>query len=322
MKLLRKTKNSIIGYAFISPTAIGLFVVIFLPILFSLYMSFHQWEVITPPVFKGLQNYEKMLGFHTVEETAAELKASNQSWMFWKAVEPNDPLFWQYLKNTLYFVLSVPFVMAVALITAVAMNQEGLRGKVIFRTVFFMPVVTSIIAAGLLWRWMLNGEYGTINTILAWFGIDGPNWLGDEQWAKPAVFIFRIWNRCGYNMLIYLAGLQGISPTLYEAADIDGARGLHKLRYITMPLLAPTHFFVMVLETIVVFQIFDLIYVMTPQGGPGGSTTPLTYYMFSNAFEWFRMGYASAIAWIVFLIIFILTVIQWRLRKKWVYIEE
>ena len=322
MKVSKKVKESIIGYAFIGPTGIGLFVTVFLPILFSLFMSFHQWEVIIPPVFKGVQNYEKLFGFHKVEEKAEELEESSQSWMFWKALKPNDPYFWKYLKNTAYFILSVPFVMVAGLITALAMNQNGLRGRTIFRTIFFMPVVTSVVAAGLLWRWMLNGEYGTVNTVLSWIGINGPNWLGDADWAKPAVFIFRVWNRCGYHMLIYLAALQSISPTFYEAADIDGARGFQKLRYITMPLLAPTHFFVMVLEVIIVFRIFDLIYVMTPEGGPQGSTTPLTYYMYSNAFEWFRMGYASAIAWVVFFIIFLLTVIQWRLRKKWVYLEE
>ncbi|HEC62590.1 MAG TPA: sugar ABC transporter permease [bacterium] len=322
MKLLRKTKNSIIGYTFVSPSAIGLFVIICLPIFFSFYISFHKWTLLTPPTITGLDNFVELFGFHQDEQVARELKEAGRSWAVLKSIEANDPLFWKFLGNTFFYILAVPLVMVVSLIVALALNQRGLRGLVLFRTIFFLPVVTSIIAVGLLWRWMLNGEFGIVNVVLSWVGIRGPNWLGDTGWVKPAVILIRIWNRCGYYMIIYLAGLQGIPSTLYEAAEIDGANVWQKLRNITFPLLAPTHFFVMVMESISILRVFDLIFVLTPEGGPGGASTPLAYYLYVNAFRYFRMGYASAVAWALFLIIFSLTLLQWRLRKKWVYVEE
>jgi len=198
---------------------------------------------------------------------------------------------------------------------ALLVNQK-LKGIVIFRTIYFMPVVSSMVAVALLWRWLYNPDFGLINSFLRILGIKNPPlWLASTTWAKPAIMLMWIWRGAGYNMLLYLAALQGIPEQLYEAASIDGANGWQKFWHITLPTLAPTNFFIIVMSIIGGFQAFGEIYVMTG-GGPAGSTTTIVYYIYNNAFLWYKMGYAAAISWFLFVIIFTATLIQWKYGKE------
>jgi multiple sugar transport system permease protein len=183
-----------------------------------------------------------------------------------------------------------------------------------------MPVISSIIAIAILWRWIYNPDFGLINGFMGKVGITGPNWLSDTFWAKPAIMIMSLWKGAGYSMLLYLAGLQGIAEDYYEASRIDGASKWQEFWYITFPLLAPVHFFLLIMGAIHGFQIFGEAYVMTG-GGPAGSTTTIAYYIYNNAFQWFKMGYASAIAWVLFLMAFTVTMFQWKFIGKRVHYE-
>ncbi len=191
------------------------------------------------------------------------------------------------------------------------MNNK-VKGIVFFRTIYFLPVISSMVAVALLWRWIYNPDFGLLNSFLRMLGIKNPpQWLSSTVWAKPAIMIMWIWKGAGYNMLLYLAALQGIPYQLYEASSIDGANGWQKFWHITFPMLSPTNFFIVIMGIIGGFQAFGEIYVMTG-GGPAGSTTTIVYYIYNNAFQWFKMGYASAIAWFLFLIILIATLLQWK----------
>jgi multiple sugar transport system permease protein len=230
-----------------------------------------------------------------------------------------DKTFLKSLWNTIYFTAgTVPISIIISLFLAIALNQR-IRGVKVFRSIYFFPSIISLVAIGLVWMWMYNPEFGLLNYFLSLIGIDGPPWLNGINWAMPSIIIVAIWRGIGFNMLLFLAALQGISDSYYEAADIDGARWFGKFMHITIPLLSHTTFFVTVIAIVNSFQAFDLVYLMT-FGGPARSTSVLVFYLYQNAFRYFRMGYASAIAYVLFFIVLIFTAIRfWFYRKKEVY---
>ena len=242
----------------------------------------------------------------------------------WKA---NDGQFWFFFYNTVFLMLGIPVGMGLSLLLALFMNQK-LRGIMIFRTIFFLPHFTAGIAIILLWKWLYNADFGLINSViegtfsLVGLKVTGPDWLGDPSWAKPALIMMGLWSGVGgVNMILYLAALQGINPELYEAAAIDGAGRWQKFAAITWPLLSPTTFFITVISMIGGFQGgFQAAFIMT-QGGPAGSTTTLSYYIYNNAFVFYKMGYAAAIAWVLFLCVFLVTLINWRYGGRLVHYE-
>lgn len=234
----------------------------------------------------------------------------------------DDRRFWESLWNTFYFVgLSVPLTIVISLLLAIALNRP-LRGIAFYRAAYFMPIISGAVAVALVWRWMFNPTVGPINQFLGFFGVQGPGWLNSQVWAMPAIIITDVWANIGFYMVLFLAGLQAIPHHFYEAAEIDGARPWDKFWHVTLPLLSPTTFLNTILALIAAFQVFTLPYIMT-EGGPAGSTRVLVYYMYERAFSTpFRMGYGSAIAWVVFIILFILTALQWYARRRWVVYEE
>ena len=258
----------------------------------SFVLSFFDWDLITTPHFVGFHNYVELM---------------------------NDPLFRKVLFNTLYFTaLTVPLSALVGLIIALGLNQK-IKGVAIYRTVYFMPAVTSLVAVSLLWQWIFDGNYGLLNNILSILGVSHPpQWLSSTEWAMPALIIMSVWTNSGMTMVLFLAGLQNISQHLYEAAAIDGASKFKKFLYITLPVLTPTTFFVLVITTIHSFQVFTQALIMT-KGGPADATNTIVYFIYQNGFEYFKMGYASAAAWVLFTIIFVFTLIQMKLQKNWVH---
>jgi len=279
------------GFAFILPSIMGILLFWVFPIGFSFTLSFSKWEMFGKPVFIGFQNYQKV--FH-------------------------DELFWQSLLNTVYFTCGTVFIGIIfSLILAVALNKK-IMGVKIYRGIYFLPVVTMTAAVAIVWLWIYNPDYGLANYLLGKVGIEGPQWIYDTTWAMPSLIILSIWKDLGFNMVLYLAALQDIPKTLYEAAIIDGATRWGKFRYITLPLITPTIFFTLIMSTIGSLQVFQQSYLMT-QGGPGNSTLTMVYYMYRLGFEQFKMGRATSVAWISFAIMFILTIIQWWLHKKWVF---
>lgn len=295
---MKKNKPSYIrkeyawAYLFVAPPVIGFLIFGVAPLLYSVWLSFTSWDLVTPPEFIGFANYVEV--FH-------------------------DEKVYKSLYNTVFMMLGIPIGMVVALLLAIMMNRP-LKGISFLRTIYYLPVISPIIAVSLLWQWILNQDFGLLNQSLwSWFGIQGPNWLGDANWIKPSMILMGVWGGVGGTMVLYLAGLQSISSTYYEAAEVDGANAFQKLWLITIPLLTNIHFFVVVMGVIGAFQSFSQIYVLAGDGGPEYSAATVVFYIFENAFKYFNMGYASAIAWVLGLIIFIVTLIQFRLSKKWVY---
>ena len=288
------TREALEGYLGISPWLIGFLAFTAGPFLASLALSFTDWQITVPPRWVGLDNYIRIF--------------------------TKDPDFWQSLRVTfLYVGLSLPLNLAGGLGLSLLLNHPipGLR---IFRTLFYLPVVLSGVSVALMWMWLLNPEYGVANTLLALIGIQGPNWFWSLEWALPSVVLMSLW-RVGGGAIIYLAGLQNIPPHLYEAAEIDGAGPLAKLRHITLPMLSPTIFFQLVMELIDAFQVFTAVYVITG-GGPARSTLFYMFFMFRTAFEDFDMGYASALAWIMALLIMGFTALVFRSSPMWVHYES
>jgi multiple sugar transport system permease protein len=284
----RQLRETRAGYLFILPNLAGFLVFTLFPVGFSLVLSFMNWNL-TDFSFAGLQNYIEIF--------------------------TRDELFFKVLSNTLYYmILCIPAGFALALILALALNQ-GLKGTVFFRSVFFLPIVISFIASSMIWGFMLNKEFGLVNYILfKFFKTPEIAWLTDERFSMPAVVLVALWHDTGYNMTIMLAGLQTIPRQLYEAADIDGAGKWQKFRKVTLPMLYPTLFFMTVMAIIGTFQVFDVIYALT-SGGPFNSTRTYVMYLYTQGFGSFRMGYASALAWIMFVIIFIFTLIQFKFQR-------
>lgn len=289
-----RRQATIAGYMFLLPNIIGFLVFSSIPVLATLVISTLDWDMIRTPTFVGFGNFAALL--------------------------TEDAVFRQVLRNTAYFVIgTVPAGICLSLLLAVAMNSK-IRGITFFRAVFFIPVITSSVAVAMIWRWLYNGDFGLINTGLDLIGLPMLPWLSSSAWAMPAVILMAIWKRLGYDMVIYLAGLQAIPPTLYEAAEIDGAGHLQRFWYITLPMLTPTTFFIVVISIIGSFQVFDLAFILT-SGGPGNATNTIVMYVYNQAFQFFHMGYAAAVAWVLFTIILVVTLIQWRVQKRWVHTE-
>jgi multiple sugar transport system permease protein len=228
-----------------------------------------------------------------------------------------DEVFRAALFNTVYFTaVSVPLSVVLGLVTAMLVNQ-ALRGIVIFRSIFLLPYVTVTVALSLVWKWIYLPDIGLINSVLGVFGIDGPPWLTSGTWAMPALILMSVWKGFGYNMVIFLAGLQGIPDHLYDAAKVDGATAWRRFLNVTLPLLSPTTFFVVVISVISSFQVFDQALIMT-NGGPGTATTTLVLYIYQKGFQSFEMGYAAAVALVLFAVIFVFTVVQFLFQRRWV----
>lgn len=309
MGLKAATKETLWAYLFLLPNLFGFLVFTLLPVAASFVLSFVDWDILSPPKFVGLGNFINLLGFHM--ENAR--------------IVANDPLFWKFLGNTLFLMLGIPIGMMASLAVAVAMNQK-IKGMVFFRTIYFLPTISSGVAICILWKWIYNPDFGLLNSAIASLGqflhvpLQGPNWLSSTAWAKPALMLMSFWvGLGGYNMILYLASLQGISHEFYEAADIDGANEWQKFWAITWPIISPTTFFIAIMSIIGGFQGgFMAARVMTG-GGPHYSTTTIEYYIFMKLYDWQAVGYAATIAWILFLMIFIVTIINWRFGGKLVH---
>lgn len=280
------------GYLFILPWILGFIIFTAGPMLASLYISFTRWEMVTPSVWVGPAQYVKLF---------------------------NDDRFWLSLYNTSYYVfIGVPLHLFMALLAALAVNLN-LRGIRFFRTAYYVPSLTPVVANSILWVWIFHPNWGLANAFLQWIGLEGLYWLQDPRLAKPALIVMSFWS-IGGQMVILLAGLKGIPVELYEAASIDGANWWGRFWRITLPLLTPALFFNLIIAIIGAFQVFTQAYIMT-EGGPNYSTLFYLLYLFRAAFENFRMGYASAMAWVLFIIVLLFTILQFALSDRWVFYE-
>lgn len=288
------TRTDLVGYLFISPWIIGFLVFTLFPFIASLIISLTNWEIVGDWEFVGTANYQKMLS-------------------------GNDRLFTESLKVTFTYSLTrVPLIQIFALALACLLNQP-IKGRALFRTIFYLPAVTAGVATAYLWAYLFSSNGGIINTVLGLVGIEGPNWLYSVEWSLPTLIILSCWN-VGTSMLIYLAALQAVPESLHEAAMIDGAGVLKRFWHVTVPMITPAIFFNMVLGVIGSFQGFTDAFIIT-QGGPGYSTLLYTLYLYRTAFNDLHMGYAAALAWILFLILMAFTAVQMVLSKRWVYYE-
>lgn len=279
------------AYAFLLPNFIGFMIFTLIPIVCSMGLSVMEWDSSNPMVFVGFDNFKRLV---------------------------TDETFKISLGNTVYYsVFTVPLTMAAALGLAMILNQK-MKGINIFRTIFFFPHVASLVAVAVVWNLLFHPTLGPVNQILRAIGVaNPPGWTASVDWAMPAVIIVSIWKSMGYYMVLYLSGLQGIPRELYEAAKVDGASAFQRFRSITLPMLTPTTFFVSIMLTISCFKVFDLISVMT-NGGPGRATNVLVYDIYNTAFINYEFGYASAISMVLFVIVLVITIIQFRAEKKWV----
>jgi multiple sugar transport system permease protein len=301
-----KTSNrgqGLLATPFLLPSLVGFALFSILPMVVALLVSLSDWDglseltLFTNPAafmrdfFVGLSNYAQIF-------TGSEL--------------------YQVLGNTMKFVaLYLPLMLVMSFAVALILNR-GRRGAGIFRVLYYIPVITSWVAGALIWRWALNPEYGIINGILGALGIDGPKWLQSQVWAIPAIVLASVWKDMGYFGLMLFSGLRGIDRGYYEAAGIDGAGKLRQFWRITLPMLSPTLFFVVIISLINSIQIFPQVMIMTPGGGPGGSTMVMVERIYTYGFKYYEMGYASALSWILFLVILVLTFVQMKLQDKWV----
>ncbi|MFD2412982.1 sugar ABC transporter permease [Paenibacillus rhizoplanae] len=282
------------GWLFISPMLLGFTLLLLFPMGKALYMSLNDWPLLGEHRFVGLDNYKDI------------------------AV---DPLFWKVFGNTAYFTLGlVPFNIVLALMLALLLSRS-LKGIGIFRTAIFVPVMTSLIVWSIVWKYMFATDSGLINQLLMLFNIKGAAWLYDERLAMPAVIVTSVLKNVGLNMVLFIAAIQQVSRSLYEAAELDGAGKTKTFFNVTLPMITPTVFLTVVMTVIGSLKVFGQIYVMT-QGGPSNSTKVLVYYIWEKAFKLFQMGYASALAFVLFFVVLILTLLQWQLRKRWVFNES
>lgn len=286
-------RRTVTGYIFIAPFILGFLLWFLIPALASIWMTFQDWNMIKPPEFVALDNFKKIA---------------------------SDKLFWQALKVTsVYTAISVPLSMVLAFLLALLMNSK-VRGIAAFRTVYYMPSIVPAVANAVLWAWILNSDFGLLNAFLRGIGLPKILWLQKPAWALPALILMSLWN-LGGGMVIYLAGLQGIPDVFYEAAEIDGAGAWARLRHVTLPLISPVIFFNLIMGIIGTFQIFTAGYLIT-DGGPQNATLFYVLYLWRNAFEYLEMGYAAALAWVLFLIIMGLTAVVFRGIGSRVYYEE
>lgn len=290
-RLNLKQREALTGWLFVSPALIGFGIFTFGAILYSLYLSFTDYDMFGTPEWVGLENYIKAF--------------------------TNDEYFYQYFGNTFYFaIVLVPVVLVISLFLAILINKKVGKLTKAYRVALFLPSITSTVAVSMVWLWIFNPDMGILNNFLTAIGFHNPPmWLSDPEWSKPALIIMRVWQMSGYYMLMFLAGLQTIPETLYEAAEVDGASSWQRFTRITVPMLSNTTFVVVILLIIESFNMFESIFVMT-EGGPLGSTSTIMYYIYEQGFMSYNMGYASALAWIFFALILVFTLIQFRFRRE------
>ena len=290
-RLNLKQREALTGWLFVSPALIGFGIFTFGAILYSLYLSFTDYDLLGSPKWVGLENYIRAF--------------------------TDDQYFYQYFGNTFYFaIVLVPVVLVISLFLAILINKKVGKLTKAYRVALFLPSITSTVAVSMVWLWIFNPDMGIMNNFLTAIGFHNPPmWLSDPEWSKPALIIMRVWQMSGYYMLLFLAGLQTIPETLYEAAEVDGASAWQKFRRITVPMLSNTTFVVVILLIIESFNMFESIFVMT-EGGPLGSTSTIMYYIYEQGFMSYNMGYASALAWIFFALILVFTLIQFHFRRE------
>jgi multiple sugar transport system permease protein len=286
--------NTKTAYFFLAPAVSAIFLFFFIPVIAAFLISFTDFDIYTLGDFSTL----RFVGFN------------NYLTLF------KDDLFWTALKNTFYFVIVAgPLSIMISLGAALLLNSKLVRFKAIFRLSYFLPVVTTLVAVAIVWRFIYHHNFGIMNYFIGFFGIDPIDWLGDPFWAMPSIILMAVWKNFGYNMIIFIAGLQNIPEELYEAANIEGANAWQKFKSITIPMLAPTTIFISIITMIGFFQLFAEPYVMT-QGGPLNSTLSIVQYMYQEGFRWWNMGYSASIAFVLFFIIFIGTLIQFKVQKS------
>ena len=291
--LSQPTREALWAYALISPWVIGFLIWTVGPMLVSLFLSFTQYNVVNPMVWQGIANYRQLL--------------------------IGDPLFWQSLKVTLiYALMSLPTGLVVGLAVALLLNLD-VPGLSVWRTIYYLPSVIAGVAVAVLWQYVLNPRFGALNWALSLIGVKGPGWLADPRWALPSLALMSLWS-AGGNMILYLSALQAVPTGLYDAAKIDGANAWRRLLHVTLPMISPVIFFNLVLGTIGTFQYFTNAYIMT-QGGPSNATLFYNLHLYNNAFRYFKMGYAAALAWVLFVIILLFTLLIFRSSSAWVYYE-
>lgn len=287
-----RAKEYLIGYLFVSPWVIGFLAFTLWPFLQSIYLSFTRYNIVSPAKWVGSANYRMLL--------------------------TEDPLFWHSAWVTIRFaIIFVPLATVLGIALALLLNID-VKGIAVFRTIFYLPSIVPTVATSVLFIWILNPNLGLINKMLALVGVKGPAWLNTAPWAAHSLVLMALWG-VGGSMIIYLAGLKDIPQYLYEAATIDGASALRKMRHITLPMMTPVIFFNLIMGIIGAFQYFTQAYVMTPNGGPEESTYFYSLYLYNRAWKYLDMGYASAMAWMLFLVIMLTTGIVFRSQKKWVH---
>ena len=274
--------------AFVAAPIIGFLLFTLYPICFAVYASLTSWNGLGPMTFVGLDNYVTLFG---------------------------DEYFRISLYNTFFYMIGIPIGLALSLLLALALNRK-IRGRTAFRTIYYVPVISSLAAIAIVWQFAYNGDFGLINQVLAWFGIEGPDWLQNTATVKPAIIIMAIWKGLGYSMLLYLAAIQGVPASLHEAAALDGANSFQRLRNITLPMVRPVTFFLVVTNIIAGSQIFTEINIMTPAGGPEFSSASIVWYIVRKAFKYQQMGYATAMSIVLGVLVFVITFIQFRLNRR------
>ena len=293
-KFTYRSGESLLGWAMASPWILGFLIFTAGPMIASLVLAGTSWDLISPPEWVGWANFRKM---------------------FWE-----DELPLHALKITVFYsLMALPLHLLFGVSLAMLLNT-GIRGLAVLRTIYYLPAILAGVAVALLWRWIFSPEFGLLNMALSWIGIQGPAWLSDRTWVLPSFVVMSLWS-VGGSMVIYLAGLQGIPTDLYEAAEIDGADWLRRIIRVTLPLLSPVIFFQLVMGIIGAMQIFTQAFIMT-DGGPANASLFYMLYLYRQAFQFFNMGYASALAWILFLCILFLTLFIFRTASTWVYYES
>ncbi|MBQ4897686.1 sugar ABC transporter permease [Paenibacillus sp. Marseille-P2973] len=281
-------KEKIYGWLFILPPVLGFLLFTLFPVAYSFYGSLTDWDGLGQMDFIGLSNFKELL---------------------------TDELFHKAAFNTIFMMLGIPIGLILALLIALGLNR-GIPGTTTFRVIYYVPVISSLAAISIMWSWAYNGDYGLVNQFLDIFGIDGPNWLMNKYSVKPALILMTVWKGLGYTMLLYLAALQSVPRSYYEAAELDGASGFKAFLHITWPMVKPVTFFIVVTNIIGGSQIFTEINIMTNTGGPEYSSASVVFYIWQKAFDNFQMGYASAMAVVLGIFIFIVTLIQFKMNEK------
>lgn len=281
-------KERIYGYLFILPPVLGLLIFTLFPVIYSFYGSLTDWDGLGSMNFVGFDNFKDVF---------------------------SDELFYKAAFNTVFYMIGIPIGIVLALLLALGLNRK-IPGTTTFRVIYYIPVISSLAAISILWNWAYNGDYGLVNQFLDLFGIDGPNWLMNKHSIKPAIILMTVWKGLGYTMLLYLAALQSVPKTYYEAAELDGASGFKAFRHITWPMVKPVTFFIVVTNIIGGSQIFTEINIMTPKGGTEFSSASVVFYIWDKAFGNLQMGYASAMAVVLGLFIFVVTLIQFKMNEK------